>query len=1227
MVPLNAPELKRIAGLLVKYDLKSTVTQLGGLLTAPELQANTIRIETLVHLAVAHCGGRRKPGLTEIGHWLNRQLGNTYIALFEDPVEDVFVTNVETPEGNRRVFEGIWVSNDYYVQVILETLGNRRVPQECRALLLPAFALLKLSDTVAERLGLRRWHFEVSTPKGTIRLRQATRMPDRARAITFTNSELKAIGINREDLAPFILGDEDKQALVEESIGHSSLERRPLVDFGREIVLTLPHAVSPAIRRFVLFELGRMGYLQAFEKALANLQMRQVERDGLWELKEKTNSLEPPVPDGKVPSLHAWMLKYDINKYLHVVLLHDRMEWLFAQGLSSFMEYPEELRVGLEEYLRKVSSHCRSLPDSAEGMTLLVMGGLGRGFALGFEAWPDQWRLSVIRISDLLMLAGELDRPVTHYLKCIKQKAWAEGKGVYFENINGDYNFYCFWRRLNYQLVPRDLPIDDGSMLSIGNDMVLPVRKEVRNFLDHHVLETRGGHYSRVIRFGRDAYFKSMQGRPIYASLDYLRAGVLAGAVETPRGPSWLLVEPRRGNEQVSRLLYDMWSGFIGLFDKLVFEVETCYPKAQAGAIEIRLNFNEVIVPEKYEDLQTGVAIGEAKVEVNHNLRTAEVKFSSDFFSHFQQPENTGEKLVLHGIAKALVSLHHDLTGDIDQTYLEDLMSRVIGVAGLRVLHLFRTYYPIEHLLARHGQNPIFLAHDDFVFSKLELSEGCTTARPGTSIESKTECNIFLHRVVDKVWNQIRELLKQFDRASVIREVLGVHEAIIQDRDHWRRTAQAVLALYAPEEDVFAVAQQRESDRNNVSLPARTILEMAICECPKTGGHQLSRWGLDELLAKAALLVEVATDSDAVNSDLVEPQIDLHLNGEYTIDRGFQNTIIKPFLAAYFHEDFETAIGGYNKLYQIDRPNKRTRAEEVFSADFNQAFRTEFGLTPDEAVDGVAELLDLAVECDSVVVEITIGDLKTKLTKTRGLSPDVSEAFIQTFSIFHRPEWNKPPLGFRNRDINPWRFRRRLSATARPILIFGQKDNEKVLYGAGALRLGVGYLLERSERGHLPQEFFSSQEMKQYIGKVNRQRGHDFAVRVANQLRMNGWEARNEIMMTELGGSAELGDVDVLAWKPSGEILLIECKRLQLARTVAEVAEICRRFRGEAKDELDKHVRRVNWTRANPSGLQRIVGFVPEPARIDNRLVTNTHVPMMYMTSLPLEANKIGPLK
>ena len=114
--------------------------------------------------------------------------------------------------------------------------------------------------------------------------------------------------------------------------------------------------------------------------------------------------------------------------------------------------------------------------------------------------------------------------------------------------------------------------------------------------------------------------------------------------------------------------------------------------------------------------------------------------------------------------------------------------------------------------------------------------------------------------------------------------------------------------------------------------------------------------------------------------------------------------------------------------------------------------------------------------------------------------------------------------------------------------------------------------------------------------------------------------------MTQLGAPAELGDIDVLAWKSTGEALIIECKRLQFARTLAEIAEICRRFRGEAKDELYKHIQRINWIKENPEKLQRVTGYEPNPKRIDDRLVTNTHVPMTYLKSLPISTDKIGPL-
>ena len=991
--------------------------------------------------------------------------------------------------------------------------------------------------------------------------------------------------------------------------------------------MALPHAVSPAIRTFILSELRRIGYLPAFSQALADYQAKEVEGEVFKKLKleNHVSSLRPPEFDEKTPPLHAWLLKYDINKYIHVVLLHDCLDLLEDYDLSGFMEYPQETMAGLNDYLCKTANYCMSLPDFDEGMTLLVMGGLGRGFALGFNEWPDQWHLSNIWMPNLLVVAHTPDQSVTSYLKCIKQRTWVEQEGIDIPNFNGDFNFFSYWRQSGFQLVPHDLPLHSGSVLFINNDFTLSLRREVRKHMDRHVLNTTDGMYVPVVRFLGNSYFQSVCDRPIYVSPLHLSSGIFAGTVETVRGPSWLVMSGER--DDFPRFLSQIWEGFITLYDILVSEVESLYPNALGGPVQIKLDVDDVLIIEDFINPQLDTRGSEFDVTVQTKQRTAVVKLPPDFLRYFQQPENIGERIVLKSIAKGLICLHQDTNKDVDKDILESLVNKLISDPGMRVLHAFLIHDSIEQLQAKQTQDPIFVSQEDFAFSQLKLSEGCTPEVTVMKIDSKNECNKFLHKVVDKIWNQIRSQLKQLDRASVIREALRVHEAIIQDRDHWRRTAQAVQALYASEEDVIAISRGREADRVSTAISARTIIEMAICECPEAGGCQLSRWELDELLAKAMLLLGVAKDSDAVKNDLVTPRIDLHPNGEYTIDSEFQSAVIKPFLESYFSKEFERAVQEYSELYQNTSSNERKSPDQIFSPEFIYAFRAEFGLSLDEVAEGISKLVDLAVGYDSVIVETTLGDIKAQLTSSNSLSVDASEAFVRSFGIFHRPKWDKPPSGFTGKDIYPWRFKRRLSVTAKPLFVFGKQKNDKVLFGIGTLKQSILNLLGRIDEGHLPQEFFTSAEMKKYVGKVNDEKGHAFAQFVANKLCEKGWHTRNEVQMTELGTSAELGDVDVLAWKPSGEIQIIECKRLQVARTVAEIAEICHRFRGEAKDELDKHVKRVKWIRANATCLQRIVGFSPDLSNIDDRLVTNVDVPMTYLTSLPIEADKIGPLE
>src|SRR5438128_2377088 len=138
MVPIASPETASLASALRPYEAHTTIARAAALLTVPHLQANAFRLELLVHLAAANCKGRKKATNELLEKWLNSDLGRPDIAMLEDPAEDVFITNIQTQEGNRRIFEGLWESNDYYLQVTIDTLLSPKAPQDCRDLLVPA---------------------------------------------------------------------------------------------------------------------------------------------------------------------------------------------------------------------------------------------------------------------------------------------------------------------------------------------------------------------------------------------------------------------------------------------------------------------------------------------------------------------------------------------------------------------------------------------------------------------------------------------------------------------------------------------------------------------------------------------------------------------------------------------------------------------------------------------------------------------------------------------------------------------------------------------------------------------------------------------------------------------------------------------------------------------------------------------------------------------------------
>jgi hypothetical protein len=168
---MEHPKVHLLAGVLKGYDLSWTVAKIAGLATVPRFQANSYRVEILSMIAVACCAGTKRPTWQHFRTWLNRQLGTFEIACMEDPAEDVFVVNVLTPEGDFRVLGGLWECGESATTLLFEALTAYGGKGQ-RAWLRPAIALLRLSDAMAARAGLHRWHMEPSAPKGEILIAQ-----------------------------------------------------------------------------------------------------------------------------------------------------------------------------------------------------------------------------------------------------------------------------------------------------------------------------------------------------------------------------------------------------------------------------------------------------------------------------------------------------------------------------------------------------------------------------------------------------------------------------------------------------------------------------------------------------------------------------------------------------------------------------------------------------------------------------------------------------------------------------------------------------------------------------------------------------------------------------------------------------------------------------------------------------------------------------------------------
>jgi hypothetical protein len=599
------------------------------------------------------------------------------------------------------------------------------------------------------------------------------------------------------------------------------------------------------------------------------------------------------------------------------------------------------------------------------------------------------------------------------------------------------------------------------------------------------------------------------------------------------------------------------------------------------------------------------------------------------FLRQFNVEKNTAEQRIVEVILKGAAILAGN---PIDPDIFKSLTREIVRNDDARYFHIVETQ-EIEQIIGTRGYpKPAFVGEEDVTIAELGLADLVGRPEVGDIVVGQEACRKFLQTTVEKLWERIENKLLRFSRLSLVRVCFLAIDELARDEAHWNLTTRSLFALHENQSDATDVFRKRRSQWAAANIGNRLLIETGQYACPISGGMDFTMADHSDLLAEVTLLITFAHHRDAVAYGFLKAEIQIYPNGEIDVDHEFYNKTLSKYLSSRSDEVSKAAAERYSRYFEtitsqeeVDEINNRlTKLGKVFEIEFG------FGIPGLMKISEVWRML--AVKSESLCGEITEQVMMEILLQHCNFSLEEADAFLARLTLPIRNAWNLDfPPRCKREDVYPWRYRRQLSLLLRP-LVESSKSPRKWIISTSFFEKSIKHIIRNIESADFPERFFSSDEMRLYIGRKVNQRGHDFAKKVFDLFIDNKLESRLEVEMNTLGAAKKLGlgDIDVLAWNSvTGIVYAVECKRLLPSLTVREVIQRLEDFRGDTKekDSLGRHLRRVEWLNQNLKSLSDFTQIPTELIKIHPLLVTNDLVPMQFFEGMDFSPEQILPIE